>query len=162
MARPKKEKVEKEETEQKYDVKQEPYIDALGNYITSDSDNRGILEDETHIIGKEQNVLKAIEYATPKFPNDLKSAIKPSDFNDNKNYEMVYPSKEEDFIPIILERRFEKTSNLYEFLFLDKNGYMEDYIQTISPVVKDVIKTFESSYPATGFKEIKYKVNLID
>lgn len=48
MARPKKEKVEKEES------KQEPFIDALGNYVTSDSDNRGILEDETHIIGKEQ------------------------------------------------------------------------------------------------------------
>lgn len=35
MARPKKEKVEKEKP------KQEPYIDALGNYVTSDSDNKG-------------------------------------------------------------------------------------------------------------------------
>lgn len=156
MARPKKEKVEKEVP------KQEPYMDALGNYVTSDSDNRGILEDETHIIGREQNVLKAIEYATPKLPDDIAARIKPSDLNDSKNYEWVYPSKEEDFIPIILERRFEKTSNLYEFLFLDKNGYMEDYIQTVSPIVKDVIKTFESNYPAVGFKEIKYKVNLID
>lgn len=156
MARPKKEKVEKEEPKQEY----YHYIDALGNYVTSDSDNRGILEDETHIIGKEQNVLKAIEYATPKPLNekDLSSLVRSID-NSDKIYQK---EKEEDFIPIILERRFEKTSNLYEFLFLDKNGYMEDYIQTISPVVKDVIKTFESSYPATGFKEIKYKVNLID
>ena len=154
MARPKKEKVEKEES------KQEPFIDALGNYVTSYSDNRGILEDETHIVGREQNVLKAIEYATPKPLNekDLSSLVRSIDNSDK----LYHKEKEEDFIPIILERRFEKTSNLYEFLFLDKNGYMEDYIQTISPVVKDVIKTFESSYPATGFKEIKYKVNLID
>lgn len=146
MARPKKEKVEnREEVEKK-----EPYIDALGNeFITDDAANM-------------TKAVKAVEYATPKLPNDLKLAIKPSDFNDRKNYEIVYPSEEEDFIPIILERRFEKTSNLYEFLFLDKNGYMEDYIQTVSPIVKDVIKTFESNYPATGFKEIKYKVNLID
>ena len=160
MARPKKEKVEKKVP------KQEPYTDALGNYVTSDSDNRGLLEDETHIIGREQNVLKALEYATPNFPSDLMADVKSYDFNDRDNYNVVFKSNDkiekEDFISVSLERRFEKTSNLYEFLFLDKNGYMLDYIQSVSPIVKEVIKTFESSYPAVGFKEIKYKVNLID
>ncbi len=154
MARPKKEKVEKEVP------KQEPYTDALGNYVTSDSDSIGILEDETHIIGREENVLKAIEYATPK-PLDKKSLSSLVSSVDDSD-KMYQKEEKEDFISVSLERRFEKMSNLYEFLFLDKNCYMLDYIQTVSPIVKEVIKTFESNYPATGFKEIKYKVNLID
>lgn len=150
MARPKKEKVEKEVP------KQEPYIDALGNYVVSDLEGEHILEDK-------DKIFKAVEYANPNLPKDIMVEVKPSDFADRKNYDVIYEKdKKEDFISVTLERRFEKTSNLYEFLFLDKNGYMLDYIQSVSPIVKEVIKTFESSYPAVGFMEIKYKVNLID
>lgn len=154
MARPKKEKVEKEEIK-----KEEPVIDALGNEYVSVLGSESIKADK-------EKVLKSVEYAIPKLPSDLMADVKSYDFDDRDNYNVVSKSnnkiEKEDFISVSLERRFEKTSNLYEFLFLDKSGYMLDYIQSVSPIVKEVIKTFESSYPAVGFKEIKYKVNLID
>ena len=151
MARPKKEKEEIK--------KEEPAVDALGNEYVSVLGRDDLKTDK-------QKMLKAVEYATPKLPNDIMVDVKSYDFDDRDNYNVVSKSnnkiEKEDFISVSLERRFEKTSNLYEFLFLDKNGYMLDYIQSVSPIVKEVIKTFESNYPAVGFKEIKYKVNLID